>query len=131
MSYDLYDFTESLRIAGVEPQRVAHVTLAFGESPEGYGSWEGGFVCHTRSGKPWVFVFGWCDTTGWGCQDGAWVYEFDAEPTEEQVRQAWSEAMGGGIDPEMWAQADRDPIDLKRYLLGEIDVWGKVLKGAT
>jgi hypothetical protein len=115
MAYDLYDFTESLSVAGVPEQRVEHCSFAFGEQG-GYAEWEGGFVCHTRSGKPWIFVFGWCDTTGWGCQDGAWVVEFDTEPSVEQIVGEWRKQMHG--EPPI-TLADRDPIDLNRHLRGE------------
>ena len=128
MSYDLYDFTESLNVAGVEPTRVEHCALAFGDSPEGYGSWHGGFVCHTRSGAPWVFVFGWCDTTGWGCQDGAYVVDFDHEPTREEIDAAWKDElgdMGGLFEPEDFDEA---PADINRYLVGELDRWGAPVK---
>lgn len=121
MSYDLYDFKESLNIAGIEPTRIEHCSLGFGDSPDGYGSWEGGFVCHTRSGKPWVFVFGWCDTTGWGCQDGAYVVEYDHEPSEDEIREAWGTHLYTTERlSEMLRLADSDPIDLNRFLRGEI-----------
>lgn len=119
MSYDLCDFTESLNVAGVEPNRVEHCSLSFGDSPEGGGSWHGGFVCHTRSGKPWLFVFGWCDYTGWGCQDGAWVVEFDKEPTGDEVRAAWVEQQGNYAIDALLAQADEVPTDINRHLQGE------------
>jgi hypothetical protein len=121
MAYDLYDFTESLSVAGVEQARVEHCSVGFGDSPEGYGSWEGGFVCHTRSGKPWIFVFGWCDTTGWGCQDGAWVIEYDHEPTEAELRASWDKEMEYSEWEPLWRERDEAPADVNRYLVGELD----------
>lgn len=116
MAYDLFDFTESLSVAGVPEQRVEHCSFAFGEQGC-MAEWEGGFVCHTRSGKPWIFVFGWCDTTGWGCQDAAWVVEFESEPTAEQIDAAWRAQMSAA--PPV-GNGDRDPIDLNRHLRGEV-----------
>jgi hypothetical protein len=116
-TYDLYDFTESLNIAGVPKGRIEYCSFAFGDSPEGWGSWHGGFVCHTRTGSPWLFVFGWCDTTGWGCQDGAWAVEFQEEPDKDAIIVAWKDQMYG--DPPL-EDGDHAPIDINRYLRGEI-----------
>lgn len=125
MAYDLYDFTESLSVAGVPQQRIAHCEWAFGEQGD-YAEWEGGFVCHARSGKPWVFVFGWCDTTGWGCQDGAYVAEFDARPSFDECERAWTEA---GLGTDMpWSGGDEHPTDINRLLVGELDRWGDPIK---
>ena len=44
---------------------ISRITAAWGQSPEGYGSWEGGFVGVTHAGR-WFYLAGWCDTTGWG-----------------------------------------------------------------
>jgi hypothetical protein len=128
MGYDLYDFTESLAVAGVEQSRVEHCSLGFGWSPEGYGSWEGGFVCHTRTGKPWLFVFGWCDTTGWGCQDGAYTAEFDREPTRDELRAAWADVLSNHDFDEAIEEADEAPADINRYLTGELDKFGAPVK---
>lgn len=127
MSFDLYDFTESLDRVGIPPTRIEHCSLAFGTSPEGWASWQGGFVCHTRSGKPWLFVFGWCDTTGWGCQDGAEVREYDHEPTRDEIAAAWDEdenyyRFRDTFQPEEFAES---PADVNRFLAGELDRWGE------
>lgn len=123
MGYDLYDFTHSLEAVSIPITRMEHCSLGFGYSPEGYGSWTGGFVCHTRSGAPWVLVCGWCDTTGWGCQDGAQAFEFDHEPTAEEVREAFI-GYCGEWSAEALDDPDVDPADLNRMLRGEIDQWG-------
>lgn len=127
MSYDLYDFTESLNVAGVEPTRIEHCSLAFGCSTEGFAQWEGGFVCHTRSGAPWVFLFGWCDTTGWGCQDGAYAVDYDHEPTREELDAAWKAEMGSDHEFQP-ADFDETPADINRFLVGELDRWGAPVK---
>lgn len=122
MAYDLYDFTESLERAGLPVLAVERCSLAFGRSPEGYASWEGGFVLLLRTGE-WAFLHGWCDTTGWGCQDGAALDRFDHEPTPDDLHAAWTAAWSyqerAPID-----DADVDPADLGRFLRGELDRWG-------
>ena len=51
-SYSLFDFTESLNRVGIQGADVERVVAAWGYSPEGYGSWEGGFVMWL---KDWPF----------------------------------------------------------------------------
>lgn len=86
MGYDTYDFTESMRIAGVELGEVTEVLQAWGDvDAEGAcceqcgGEWTGGFVFRMRDGRIGK-VEGWCDYTGWGCQDGSSVEWLDVEP---------------------------------------------------
>jgi hypothetical protein len=66
--YALYDFTESLNQVDLGAS-VLEVIKAWGRSPEGHCSWEGGFVLRLADGR-YAYLTGWCDTTGWGCQDG-------------------------------------------------------------
>jgi hypothetical protein len=78
-TFDAYDLTESIdRVRHQLPSEPVRVIAACGESPEGYGSWHGGFVLLLADGS-FALVTGWCDTTGWGCQDGAEV-TVSAEP---------------------------------------------------
>lgn len=91
---------------------------AAGESPEGFGSWEGAFVLKLADGG-YAFVFGWCDTTGWGCQDDAYLYRFADHPTPEQLRAAWADEMGASDFPR---DGDQDPADLNRWVQGEVQV---------
>ena len=70
MAYSLSDFTESLDRVNIDPGTIARVLAAWGESPEDFASWSGGFIMLTTDGRVAVLT-GWCDTTGWGCQDGA------------------------------------------------------------
>lgn len=82
MAYDLFDLTESVNRVGVERSWVDRVALAFGKHGD-MEEWEGGFLLcgkQTNGAPLWAFVFGWCDTTGWGCQDGAYLRAFDSEP---------------------------------------------------
>ncbi len=68
--YTLSDFTESLRSVGFDESTLVSAVRSWGRSPEGFASWEGGFVLKLRDGR-YAYLTGWCDTTGWGCQDGA------------------------------------------------------------
>ena len=84
--YTLYDFTESLDRVDLKGHKLESVVRAWGFSPEGYASWEGGFVLHFGDGQ-YAYLSGWCDTTGWGCQDGVdikWANSIEelALPTE-------------------------------------------------
>jgi hypothetical protein len=109
--FTLADFTESLARVPLERSSIARVSRAVGCSPEDFGSWEGGFVLELRA-RRWAFLFGWCDTTGWGCQDGAYLAFFRDEPTIEQLEVAWLAKMSSQM-PRDWAE---DPIDLNLWL---------------
>lgn len=112
MSYTVYDFDETLERVGIKPGEVERVTAGWGRSPDGYGDWEGGFVLLLKDGT-WVLVSGWCDTSGWGCQDGA-----DCLRSTEEPQPAINDYSGHWrpFPPE---QVDRDPADLNRFLRGE------------
>jgi hypothetical protein len=131
VSFDLFDFKETLNITGHDPQCIESVRWGFGHSPEGGGSWEGGFVFRTDPRKDlsvmtWVFVFGWCDYTGWGCQDGAWSVEYNHPPSRQELEQAWKKEWYGDLPPhEHW---DFMPADLNRWVKGEVDEWGNKIE---
>lgn len=112
MAYDLYDFTETLAVSPIEPDLVAECTLGFGVQGD-YAEWQGGFVCRLVDGR-WLFIFGWCDTTGWGCQDGADWAIFDFEPLDSELKDAWAEYMGWGTIP--LDDADPHPADINIWL---------------
>jgi hypothetical protein len=127
-SYTVYDFSESLDRAGISERSVDSVIAAWGDSTEGYGQWEGGFLMKMKDDR-YAYVWGWCDTSGWGCQDGAEVEYYDEKPPLEVKRGTpqhflgYMEVLSGG-NPEKWNQDwDENPIDLNRYLQGEIDKW--------
>jgi hypothetical protein len=41
-----------------------------------------------------AYVSGWCDTTGWGCQDGARITRFAQEPELKTIAdEDWSTAV--------------------------------------
>lgn len=108
--YGLYDFTESLKIADIKPEDVEEVLSAYGGSDEGGGSWNGGFILKMKDGR-YAHVSGWCDYTGWGCQDGAEV-EFSDKPIT--VVETEYELDEGPIDLNKWLQ---DPERKEAYAL--------------
>lgn len=77
--YTSYDFAESLEHERINESDVARVIAAWGDSPDGWGSWEGGFLMLMKDGR-YCYLTGWCDTSGWGCQDGASVEYYDTLP---------------------------------------------------
>ncbi len=107
MAYDLYDFTASVERSNIEENDIKHVKAAWG-----YGDccaeWSGGFLLELKDGR-WLYLTGWCDTTGWGCQDGIDETYFDTEPTLESLH-----AEGGD---KAW---DIEPNDLNRQIEGKI-----------
>jgi hypothetical protein len=56
---------------GITRDAVAEI-LAFHDSGEGdlFAEWDGAGVFRLADGR-YVSAWGWCDTTGWGCQDDA------------------------------------------------------------
>jgi hypothetical protein len=127
MSYAVYDFSESLDRVGIDRKSVARVVAAWGFSGD-YGEWEGGFVMEMTDGR-FAYVWGWCDTSGWGCQDGAEVEWSDALP-ELKIKRAtpqhmsgYIEQLFGGRSPAWGEEWDENPADLNRYIRGEIDKW--------
>lgn len=103
-SYTTYDFTETLKGLGIPRGDVVRVHAATGEDGD-LAEWRGAFLLELRSGK-WVVVSGWCDTTGWGCQDGTEIHEFDnlIAAVDYWVRQ---------YSDDGW---DNDPADLNNYV---------------
>lgn len=102
MSYTTYDFKESLERApplGLSASDVAEVVAAWGRTGD-YAEWEGGFLLRLKDGRH-AYLSGWCDTTGWGCQDGIDVHFYQERP--EPL----------AIAPEEW---DDHPVDLARHL---------------
>ena len=84
MSFSTYDFDETIKGCGVERTDIKRVIAAFGVTEAACcddcgGEWSGGFLMELKSGK-FVYLTGWCDYTGWGCQDGTERKDFDAEP---------------------------------------------------
>lgn len=117
MSYTSYDFSESLASVSVDRTEIEAVVAAWGESPDGYGSWEGGFLMLHKDGR-FAYVTGWADTSGWGCRDGASVHYFPALPDRASLPGPY-----GGDDPGLVGERawDEEPADLNRFVLdGEV-----------
>ncbi len=123
MSYATYDFTESLDRAGIAPADIDRVVCAWGKgdgqgedaghyrwAEDGASDWSGGFLMKMKAGG-FIYVTGWCDYTGWGCQDGAEVHRFDTMPTFDEMKAA-SEYHSEPATEE-W---DIEPADLNRWL---------------
>lgn len=115
-SYTAYDLEESL--GEIYRSDVARVIAAWGDSPEGWGSWEGGFLLALKDGR-YAYIKGWCDTSGWGCRDGREVEFFDVEPPRASLTD-WSWDTPQSVPAADW---DEEPIDLNRYIRGEIDAF--------
>lgn len=89
MSFSVYDFDETIKGCSIERSDIARVVAAWGE--EGMcAEWSGGFLLELKSGK-FVYVSGWCDTTGWGCQDGTDREDFDALPELSALKREYHE----------------------------------------
>ena len=121
-SYTTDDFECSLDRAGIAAADVKRVIAAWGLSG-GYAEWEGGFVMEMADGR-FAYVWGWCDTSGWGCQDGAQVEWSEVAP-DLTIKRGTPQHMGGyieslfGVTSEAWNQPwDEDPTDLNRWLAG-------------
>lgn len=124
MAYDLYDFTASVERAegefGFNLQSIDRCTMGWGHKGDG-SEWNGGFVLRLKDGR-WVHLTGWCDYTGWGCQDGIGAKFFDAEPTREELLTTLSQWDRERCEP------DLNPEDLRRLLCGEINEFGREIK---
>jgi hypothetical protein len=115
MAFERMDFTASLAKVGVQPADIARVLRAWGESGGG-SEWSGGFTFALKDGR-YAYLSGWCDYTGWGCQDGADLRYFDHEPSDYDLRmQSESEETGGPWLPEKDASWEIEPADLNRWL---------------
>lgn len=109
--YTTNDFEESIRIVGLERKDIKRVLAAWGNvDSEGAcceacgGEWTGGFVMELKDGH-FATLTGWCDYTGWGCQDGA-----NLEYDEIMPKLTPAALNASAIDP--------DPADLNRFIAG-------------
>lgn len=115
MSYSLTDFTYTISGGtcggeNIQRENIKKVLAAWGSNTDcchDCGSeWSGGFLLKMKDGS-FVYVTGWCDYTGWGCQDGTTVQRFDKKPTLKTL----------DVDKE-W---DKEPVDLNRWLKKKIE----------
>jgi hypothetical protein len=102
-SFALYDYTETLSACGVSASDVETVLRAWGEHGD-CAEWSGGFVLKLRDGR-YAYATGWCDTTGWGCQDGAEVTFYGSDPGQPCDNDPC-------VEKKNWDEA---PIDLNRW----------------
>lgn len=84
MSFSTSDFDETLKGTNIERTDIQRVVAAYGVTEEACcndcgGEWSGGFLLEMKTGK-FAYVHGWCDYTGWGCQDGTGREDFDSLP---------------------------------------------------
>lgn len=108
MSYTFEDLSESLsRATDLDRSKIEECVAAYGRSGD-FAEWEGGFIFKMSDGS-YVHLIGWCDTTGWGCQDGI---ELNTLITPAEINVILSEYLD--------RDKDLDPVDLNRYLRGEI-----------
>lgn len=123
MSYTTDDFSESIHRVSIAPTDIDCVLSAWGKgdgmgedaghykwSQDGASDWSGGFLMRLRDGR-FAYLTGWCDYTGWGCQDGAELHFFDAQPDVEAMRAA--SEFHGEPDATEW---DLEPADLNRWV---------------
>lgn len=90
MSFSTYDFDETIKGCGVERTDIKRIAAAYGVTEAGCcddcgGEWSGGFLMELNTGK-FVLLSGWCDYTGWGCQDGTARMDFDTEPVLSEIK---------------------------------------------
>lgn len=129
MSYATSDFTESLERVNIEREQIARVIAAWGHG-DGMGSndsqptgwaedspteWSGGFLVQLKDGR-YAYIWGWCDYTGWGCQDGAYVRHYDTEPERAALDFTTEDRNAADSHPRDW---DEEPADLNRWLVAE------------
>ena len=131
MSYATYDFSESLSRVGIEKAEIEKVLAAWGQgdgqgqdaghykwAEDGVTDWFGGFLAQLKDGT-FVYITGWCDYTGWGCQDGAYLYRFTTRPSVEEMKaaaKADTENYYGGDKEPAESEWDIEPADLNRWL---------------
>lgn len=126
MSYATEDFAESLHRVRIDPTNIETVIAAWGYgsgmgyelgtspgwSEEGVTDWAGGFLFRLVDGR-YAYLTGWCDYTGWGCQDGATVTYFDAEPALVDLGRPPDCYNTEPLTADAW---DQSPADLNRWL---------------
>ncbi len=94
--YSRYDLSESIGVcnrdrdggSALDANTVKAVLKAWGESPD--GEWEGGFLLELTSGG-YAYIEGWCDYTGWGCQDGGTLQYADNIKDLNLGKHKWDE----------------------------------------
>lgn len=133
MSYTTYDFKETLSRVQIAPDLIDKVVAAWGRgdgagtdaghkkwSPDGVTEWDGGFLMQMKDGT-FLYITGWCDYTGWGCQDGVALYRFAKRPSHEDIRAAVEANPENTVTKEPDASEwDTEPADLNRWLVAPV-----------
>ncbi len=113
-SYSRYDFAETCG-ALAKDEKPVYVLAAWGAQGD-YSEWTGGFFLQTSAGR-YAYVWGWCDTTGWGCQDGVYVKYYEGVPAVEQLvadhKTEWPQEYNAPPSHERW---DLEPSDLNKWI---------------
>lgn len=65
-----YDIIEALSEVGINESDVSEIVNCYTDSPEGWYSVDIDLVVRLVDGR-FAYFSAWCDTTGWGCQQGA------------------------------------------------------------
>lgn len=109
-SYTRYDFSESLDRESITPDKIKEVLAAWGNvEKDGAccdacgGEWTGGFLLLLKDER-YAYLSGWCDYTGWGCQDGINLTYYEEIPKLSHLED---------VPSDKW---DIDPIDLNKWL---------------
>jgi hypothetical protein len=102
VSFTTYDFTESLSRENIDRKDIKRVVAAHGSEGD-CSEWSGGFLMEMNSGK-FIYITGWCDTTGWGCQDGTDRKEYEVLPDLAT------------LEKDSLPEWDTDPADLNKYI---------------
>ncbi len=95
-----------LKLVSVDPGTIQKVHWAWGadDGSSGYSDQCFGFAIEMKDGAFQVLK-DWCDTTGWGCHDGAEVLPWPG-----------SERPSKGDGNFYWEEPDPEPVDLNLWL---------------
>lgn len=118
-SFTLDDAYYSIDRAGIRKDDIAECVAAWGDNSDGWASWTGGFLFRMKD-NTFAYLTGWCDTTGWGCQDGASVFTHERRPSIDVLRSQSGDATERELARMEWDEA---PADINRWLRGEINHW--------
>jgi hypothetical protein len=107
--YCTNDFEESLKQVHLEAKPV-QVLKAWGRAIEAdvccHMEWSGGFVMALENGR-FAYLTGWCDYTGWGCQDGAEISYANTVSDFDLPEENW----------------DENPSDLNKWIADNMPAW--------
>jgi hypothetical protein len=67
-----YNWTEVFAARSIDVDAIQHIAVIW-EDRGDFAEWSGALIGVFNGGR-WFSASGWCDTTGWGCQDGTSHY---------------------------------------------------------